>query len=47
MKKVLIIIGLLVVAVICFFEAINIIFYRKFRKMTGKVLQETRITDQV
>jgi len=46
MKKVLIIIGLLVVAVICFFQAMNIIFYRKFRKMTEKVISETGKTDQ-
>ena len=46
MKKIFIVLGLLVVAVICFLQAMNIIFYRKFRKMTEKVIRETGKTDQ-
>lgn len=40
MKTVLIILGILVVALICFVQAMNYLFYRKFRKMTDKVLLE-------
>ena len=46
MKKIIIILALLVVALICFFQVMNYLFYRKFRKMTEKVLQETGKTDQ-
>lgn len=41
MKKILIIPGLLIIAMIGFFQVMNYLFYRKFRKMTDKVLQET------
>ncbi len=40
MKTVLIIIGILVVALICLLQAMNYLFFRKFRKMTDKVLLE-------